>query len=137
MRATPLFVIMLFICSCDKEHPFREKIDTLSFEVFGRTLFKTPDSLTTKELLFDTGRLIGRDVVVEAEVLSWGEHDTHIVVKDKFGRLLVVTTQLKSLDKYRKQAVPKSLKIMGTVEREKKGLPFILAKAIKPEGVGI
>lgn len=121
-----------FLGGCQDKLPVSQAIDRRVFEHFGSTLFSDPDLMTTKELHFDTGRHLGREVVVEGSVLDLGEHGTHIVVKDDFGRLLVVTTDIGGVsnDMLIKENQP--LRVLGVVERGKKGLPYIYARAIKP-----
>ena len=119
------------LSACEGSEDLLERVDKYSFQFIGSTLFSQADELTTKELHFDTGRLLGKDVVVVGKVLSWGELGTHLVVKDEYGRLLVVTTHLEEPRKYQQEKGQADIKILGTVERGKKGLPFIFAKSIK------
>lgn len=51
-------------------------------------------------------------------------------MRDTAGRMLVVLTQVVDAEKTLAEPSPKRLKVLGTVERGKKGLPYILAKAV-------
>lgn len=126
-----MFGLFSSLSSCNSGHPWLKEVDYFSFNLIGSTVFTNPDELTTKELHFDTGRLLGKEVIIQGSVITWGEFGTHLVVKDEYGRLLVVTTSLKESKSFGSDIKPGRLKILGTVERGKKGLPFIFAKSIK------
>ena len=129
MKSWGLVVFLAWLpMSCKGE--FSDWVDTAGFVYLGTTVMTDTDTLTTKELHFDTGRLIGRKVIVEGEVLAWGEHSTHIVVKDGYGRLLVVTNKIPDLRHDIGKDKPERIRVLGTVERGKKGLPYLLATSI-------
>lgn len=132
---TMSFLAAIFsISGCDIEGPLVRKLDSSIFQYFGETLFSDPDHLTTKEVHFDTGRLIGKEVVLQGEVLNWGEHGTHLVLNDEFGRLLVRVTDIVGFEMTDEQKKVETLRVLGTVKRGKKGLPYLLARSIKPVG---
>jgi hypothetical protein len=126
-------VLALLLSGCHfKRSSLTVEVDKLSFELAGGTLFSEPSQVTTKEIHFDTGSLAGQDVIVEGEVQTTGKYFTHLVVNDEFGRMLVVLTQVEGAESFLLNHKPKHLKVWGTVERGKKGLPYVLAKALTP-----
>lgn len=124
-------IASLFLISCDKGREIKRDLDYLSFRVIGGTLFEKPNIVTTKELHFDTGRMIGREVIIEGKISDVGKYDTYLVLSDDVGRMLVVLTHIEEAGDILSRAKGGQLKVLGTVERGKKGLPYILAKSIK------
>lgn len=131
LRGLPRFfaaiTLMIGIAGCSK---LGERIDRFAFESFGGTLVSSPKEVTVKEIHLDNGMLLGKKIIVEAAVVSIGEHSTHVVVADHSARLLVVTTELANAPELLENAKPKSFRVLGTLERGKKGLPYVLASAI-------
>jgi hypothetical protein len=118
--------------SCQKIQGLKDDIDVTSFAWTGGTVFGEPFQVTTKQLHFDTGDLFGKDVILEGDILERGESSTHLVMADPDGRILVVLTAVD--DSYRllgEQAINR-VKILGRLERGKKGLPYLLAKSVRP-----
>lgn len=107
-----------------------ERIDRFAFESFGGTLISSPLEVTVKEIHLDNGKLLGQKIIVHGAVVNVGEHATHLVVADESARLLVVTTNLTDASDVLRDNNLKSFSVMGTLERGKKGLPYVLAKAI-------
>ncbi|MFW7378050.1 MAG: hypothetical protein ACOH5I_04520 [Oligoflexus sp.] len=126
-----LIFISLTLVSCDKGYKLRRNLDYLSFQMVGGTVFEKPNSVTTKELHFDTGRMIGREVVIEGKIVDLGKFDTYLVLSDGVGRMLIVLTHIEEAGDILTRSKNRQLKVLGTVERGKKGLPYILAKSIK------
>lgn len=102
------------------------------FRGFGGTLFSTPSKVSMKEVHLDNGTLLGAEIIVEGEVVNTGKYTTHLVLNDETARMLVVLTGIADADLTLKDKKPKMLRILGTVERGKKGFPFIQAKALNP-----
>jgi hypothetical protein len=132
VSAFPIWVLILLIFACSACNNFSERVDRLAFESFGGTLLSSPKEVTVKEIHLDNGKLLGKKVIVQAAVVEVGEHATHLVVADSAARLLIVTTMLTNAPELLEKANPKSFRVLGTVERGKKGLPYVLAKAITP-----
>lgn len=118
-----------FLSSCEPAK-IKEQIDLQWFSRLGETLFDSTHTITTKELHLDSGALLGHRIIFEGEVISKGEYDTYVLMKDSAGRMLVVLTEVVDAEKTLAEPMPKRLKVFGTVERGKKGLPYILAKAV-------
>lgn len=117
--------------SCQKIQGLKDDIDHVSFSWTGGTVFGEPFQVTTKQLHFDTGDLFGKDVILEGDILERGDLSTHLVMADQEGRMLVVLTGVD--DSYRILDLSVNyVKILGRLERGKKGLPYLLAKAVRP-----
>ena len=125
-------LLVSLISGCHLKSSMTSEIDNVSFEMAGGTVFSEPSQVTTKEIHFDTGTLAGRDVIVEGEIQVTGKYFTHLVLHDEFGRMLVVLTEVEGAEGFLSKKRPKHLKVWGTVERGKKGLPYVLAKALTP-----
>jgi hypothetical protein len=91
--------------------------------------------VTIKQLHFDTGELFGKDVILEGDVRERGEAGTHLVLTDSEGQMLVVLTQIDDSHRVVDQRDVQSLRVLGRLERGKKGLPYVLAKAITPSSL--
>lgn len=127
-----LLPILLFVGVVSCKAQIKEELDYFVYDKSGFTVFSEPKVVNTKDLHIESGVDVGESVVVEGEVVSWGEYKTHFVLNDKFGSLLVVTTDLPHLDKIAEFEGGKvKVKVLGVVERGKKGLPFVQAKVLK------
>lgn len=130
-RVWVTLALCLGISGCEPAQ-LKEKIDREWFAYVGETLFEDTHHITTKELHLDSGAMLGRKIIFEGEVVSKGQYDTYVLMRDSAGRMLVVLTQVIGAEKTLSEPVPKRLKVLGTVERGKKGLPYILAQAMTP-----
>ncbi len=125
-------VISLFILSgCSGWVPLSSRLDAVFFGLVGGTVFSDPYKVTTKQLHFDTGELFGKDVIFEGFVTEKGELSTYVVVRDEDGRMLVVLSQVDDAYKTLDRGDVNYIRVLGRLERGKKGLPYILAKAIR------
>ena len=125
-----ILVLSLSMSSCGSIDSLTRRADYYSFRVTGGTLFSKPNLVTTKELHFDTGRLLGREVILEGRIEEIGKYLTYIVISDESGRMLVVLTNIENLDPGFSEKKVQIIKVLGSVERGKKGLPYILASSI-------
>lgn len=125
-----LLPVMLTGCWGGRSLP--EAVDDYSFNLTGGTVFSDPSQVTTKELHFDTGHLMGKEVILEGSIVSTGKYFTHLVMNDDSGRMLVVLTHLEKAEDLLKDKELDRVKVLGTVERGKKGLPYILARSLTP-----
>ena len=74
--------------------------------------------------------MLGEDVILKGKLTAMGEHSTHMVVEDGLGRILVVLTDLADITWVKNKKESESVLVLGTVEKGKKGLPFINANSI-------
>lgn len=135
MRRSPCWLLglcmMALHAGCTRLERAEEGVDRWSFGLTGGTVFSEPFQVTTKQLHFDTGKLFGQDVVLEGKIERKGEAGTHLVLSDAEGRILVVMTQLESSFRELEDPAVGGLRVLGRLERGKKGLPYLLAKAVK------
>ena len=125
-----LTFLSLVCTSCHSLQDVGQGLDTWSFAQTGGTIFGNPFQVTTKQLHFDTGELFGKDIVLEGKVEYFGAAFTHLLLADKEGKVLVVTTSLPELYKDFDKAIGPRIRILGRLERGKKGLPYLMARAV-------
>ena len=118
------------LMACQSLDEVSNGLDAWSFAHTGGTVFASPFQVTTKQLHFDTGELFGKDIILEGDVDYFGASFTHLLVSDKEGKMLVVTTDL--TDTYKDFAGVKTarVRVLGRLERGKKGLPYLLARSV-------
>lgn len=121
---------LVLLSGCFKTEEMPGRVDRWSFHRFGGTLFGNPDLLTLKEIHLDTGTLTGREVIVEGHVAEVSKHGTYLVLKDTTARLLVVLTDMEAASALLSDEKPKALRVLGTVESGKKGLPYLKARSV-------
>ena len=131
MKRSIVLILVLLTGACSQVGEIKKSIDRTSFELSGGTLFSSPATVTIKEIHFDTGKLVGLPIILEATVVEFGAHDTHVIVDDGTGRMLVVMTALSESDQYFQDSVRRPVRVLGSIERGKKGLPFVQAAAIQ------
>jgi hypothetical protein len=118
------------MASCQGGESLNQWIDYNSFSRTGGTLFSDPQKATTKQLHFDNGLLLGQEVIVEGTLVQMGKYFTHLILEDDMGKILVVMTRLDNAEALFRKAKFKRIKVLGGVERGKKGFPFISARSI-------
>jgi hypothetical protein len=121
------FVLSLALTGCTNSLQW---LDANTFGSFGTTILSDPQQVSLKEVHLDAGQLVGRTIVIEGSVVNVGKYHTHVVLADNSARMLVVLTKLHEVSDEFEHQPPKALRILGTVERGKKGLPYISAIAI-------
>lgn len=126
--------MLLGLVGCFRVDQLPAAVDGWAFFKMGGTFFVNPDALTLKEIHLDTGSLTGREVIVEGQVADVSSHGTYLVLKDETARMLVVLTEMEDAGPLLKSLQPKALRVMGTVETGKKGLPFVRARAVNQPG---
>ena len=124
-------VTFLLISGCSELSKVGTSADVRLFDRFGWTIFSNPGLVTMKEIHLDKGLLGGQSVVIEGDVVELGKYNTHMVVSDNTARMLVVLTDVYWSLKLNEQIVGKKVKILGSVEDGKKGLPFVFARSFK------
>lgn len=129
-RAIGLIPLLLLATGCWRQESVPHLVDHLSFHFIGGTLFTNPDLLTMKEIHLDNGTLTGREIIVEGRVAEVSPHGTYLVLVDDTARMMVVLTDMESGAPFLKEEKPKTLRVLGTVESGKKGLPQIRAHSL-------
>lgn len=133
-----LLAVLLTAVGCWRRETVPHLVDHVSFHFIGGTLFTNPDLLTMKEIHLDNGTLTGREIIVEGRVAEVSPHGTYLVLVDDTARMMVVLTDMESGGPLLKSEKPKTLRVLGTVESGKKGLPQIRAHSLnlmkEPQG---
>lgn len=122
-------VLIFFQMSCQKVNNVGNLIDLQLFQKFGWTMFSKPGLVTMKEIHLDKGVLAGQVIAIEGDVVELGKYRTHLVVSDNTARMLVVLTDVYEALDLSDDILGQKIKIVGTVEDGKKGLPFVMAKS--------
>ena len=131
MRNLLFFSFSMFLLSCSNVNDIPQLLDYISFEYVGGTVFSDPEEVTLKEIHLDKGSLLGQEVILRGEIINIGSYHTHMVLADSTARILVVLTEIDFIDKINEFASNgKNVKILGTIDYGKKGLPYILAKSV-------
>ena len=125
-RTSCIFLLLPTLFSCSRIDRMKTGLDYMSFRISGGTLFTEPTLVTTKEIHFDTGNLLGREVILEGKIASLGKYDTHLVVSDESGRMLVVLTHIDEASSLLQNKSSEHLRVLGTVERGKRVYPMYL-----------
>ena len=132
MRLLLALASVLVFSSCYDKLTLTSYVDRKSFEITGATIFSQPGKITTKEIHFASGNLLGREIVIEGNIVKTGKFYTHLVLTDESGRMLIVLTKIEDAEEILKGKKPDKIKVLGTIERGKKGLPYVLAKSLLP-----
>ena len=132
MRFIPLIAVILLatLGGCRKPLRITGPIDQAAFDHLGGTIFSDPEQITIKEVQLDNGVRLGQEIIIEGTVLSIGKYDTHLIVQDKTGQLLIVLTRLNPPAIMIPGFSPKQIRVLGTLERGNRGLPYIMARSI-------
>lgn len=130
MMLVALALLTASLNGCWQPEAVPHLVDHLSFRYIGGTLFTNPDLLTMKEIHLDNGTLTGREIIVEGKVAEVSPNGTYLVLVDDTARMLVVLTDLESVGPLLATEKPKTLRVLGTVESGKKGLPQIRAHSV-------
>ncbi|MDA9951579.1 hypothetical protein N9D31_03285 [Oligoflexaceae bacterium] len=128
-----LLVAQALLFSCERNVSVADSVDSFLFSVYGGTVFEKPPKVGLKEIHLDDGRLQGKRLVVEGHIESIGDHFSYVVISDRSARMLILLSQILDADESLK-AKPGSklnLRVLGTVYKGKKGLPYIAAESLK------
>ena len=104
-------------------------IDLNSFSWIGSTLFADPPTVSMKEVHLESTLLLGREVIVEGKVIELGDFGTYLVLADEGARMLVVITEIGELELRPEDIGQANIRVLGSVNNGKKGLPYIQARA--------
>ncbi len=106
-------------------------IDRVFFQWTGKTVLRGSQLLSLKQIHLG---VIGRKknlTLVRGEVDFVDELGTYLVVKDPTTKLVVDITQLKIAEAKHRRDIRGSVEIIGTVDREHRGLPSLRAKGLR------
>ena len=119
------------LSSCSNTMSLGESIDSLLFKFFGGTLIEKPNKISLKEIHLDDGRLQGKKIVVEGQINSVGDHFSYVIISDHSARMLILLNRIldadEILNKKERVRAHNQLRVLGTIYKGKKGLPYISA----------
>jgi len=96
-----------------------------------RLFFTRAKLATIKEIHLDNGTLMQTPVLVEGTVLEIGNHQTYFILGDETAKLIVLLTDLDTGWEIVQGMNTKTVKVLGSVEMRRRGIPVVKARAIK------
>lgn len=134
LKLIVILSLLSLVTSCLIESGIRSAQNSISTRQFSVSdSFAKP--ITAKELHLDTGKLTNIAVSVEGQILATGDQFTHLLLSDDSGRILVQLTKLPNIEEFFRRFKPSRIKVIGVLERGKKGLPFLMADTVKQVGI--
>ena len=131
MRAVSCLVLMLVMSGCSAGDDMNQYFNRLNFSLTGGSFFSDASEVSVKQVLLDNGTLLGREVILEGELVDAGDFATHMIVKDNSGQLLVLLTDVDKIIRNIKEVeASEVVRVLGTVERGQMGLPYLGAISV-------
>jgi hypothetical protein len=131
-----LLLVVFFLISlsgCIGDESPANTLDRAIFSRYGRFIFSSYRPLTLKEIHLGLEELRGQKVLIEGRVVDTGKHHTHFVLEDDSARMLVVLTQYPNILPDIGSRNGKNIRVLGVVGNGKKGLPVVMASAIRTQ----
>ncbi len=126
-----ILILIMILSGCQAEGGVKQYLNRLNFNLTGGSFFSDASEVKVKQVLLDNGTLLGREVIVEGLLVDAGDFATHLIIKDKTGQMLVLLTDVDNiLRKIDAISQKKIIRVLGTVERGKLGLPYLGAVAV-------
>lgn len=129
------FVGMTFLLmassACVGDESIINTLDRAMFSRYGTFIFSSYRPLTLKEIHLGLEELRGQKVLVEGTVFEAGKHQTYFIMEDDSARMLVVLTKFPNILPDLGARNGKTVKVLGIVGNGKKGLPVVMASAIR------
>ncbi|MEY4631697.1 MAG: hypothetical protein RIQ81_1817 [Pseudomonadota bacterium] len=137
MKSRFIAAALLSVClgGCVADESPINTLDRAIFSRYGRFIFSSYRPLTLKEIHLGLEELRGQKVMIEGRVVDTGKHHTHFVLEDESARMLVVLTQYPNVLPDIGSRNGKTVKVLGVVGNGKKGLPVVMASAIRSQEV--
>ncbi len=127
-----LFCIFLHISCVKRELGFFEIVDNYFFRNYGETYFEHTNQVLIKDILLSSPSTNNQMVIVEGQVVEISPNYTYLILKDETASLLISLTQLSSYSEFLESKPNQKFKIVGKIERGKKGLPVLNTRSIHP-----
>lgn len=124
-------VLFLLVTGCFSTQTVMEEFDLLGFRLLGRALLSDTNFVRLKEVHLNNDALRGNPVIVAGKLQELGAHNTYLILVDSSAKLVVKLTDLTL--SVRQGLTPENgkLKVLGMVDINSRGHPFILAKAVR------
>ncbi len=130
-RRLVLFLMASFLTACSDGGSILRSIDSWVFGKYGSTLFERPEEVTQiRGVHLGLDNLGQNSIVIQGLVEEASPNGTYVVISDQSGRLLVVLSQLALEEQGAIGLKNKTLRVLGTLESGKKGLPYLKARAM-------
>jgi hypothetical protein len=123
--------LLFCLSGCSGSGNLWRDFDSWIFAKYGKTIFVKPEELTVRGVHLGTGEVTSSDVVIEGRITDVSEHGTYFVLFDDVGRLLVVLSEMGTDVPIGAFEQSGSIRVLGSIESGKKGLPFLRARAIR------
>ncbi len=119
------------LTSCVGDESLVNTLDRAVFSRFGSFVFSSYTPITLKEIHLGLEELRGKKVLVEGQVIETGKHHTFFIMEDNSARMLVVLTRYPNILPDLGTRNGKKVRVLGIVGNGKKGLPVVMASAIR------
>ncbi|MBM4251151.1 MAG: hypothetical protein FJ146_04220 [Deltaproteobacteria bacterium] len=130
-RQQMLFFVSCLLGGCTGGGKIWQELDAWVFERYGSTVFERPEEVALiRGVHLGLDNLSRSSVIIQGLVEEASPNGTYVVISDQSGRLLVVLSQLALENESTAGLRKKMLRVLGTVESGKKGLPFVRARAM-------
>lgn len=135
IRFFSLMVLWIaLLTGCVGDESVVNTLDRAFFSRTGRFLFSSYSPVTMKEIHLGLEELRGKKVSIEGRVVEAGKHQTFFVMEDDSARMLVVLTRYPNILPDLATRNGKSVRVLGIVGNGKRGLPVVMASAIRTTG---
>ena len=134
MTRAGLFLAMILLsltASCIGDESLVNSLDRAVFSRSGKFLFSSYAPITLKEIHLGLEELRGKKVLIEGKVVEAGKHHTFFVMEDDSAQMLVVLTRFPNILPDLGTRQGKNVRVLGIVGNGKKGLPVVMASAIR------
>jgi|LauGreDrversion4_2_1035121.scaffolds.fasta_scaffold00381_2 hypothetical protein len=130
-RRLVLFLVACLLSACSDGGNVWRALDAWVFGNYGSTLFERPEEVPLiRGVHLGLDNLGQSSVIIQGLVEEASPNGTYVVISDQSGRLLVVLSQLALEQQSAMGLKSKTLRVLGTVESGKKGLPYLRARAM-------
>jgi hypothetical protein len=127
-------LLLASLTGCVGDESMINTLDRAFFSRTGRFLFSSYSSVTMKEIHLGLEELRGKKVSIEGRVIEAGKHQTFFIMEDDSARMLVVLTRYPNVLPDLGTRNGKIVRVLGIVGNGKKGLPVVMASAIRNVG---
>lgn len=129
-----LGLLVMSLTGCVGDESLVNTLDRAFFSRTGRFLFSSYSPVTMKEIHLGLEELRGKKVSIEGRVVESGKHQTFFIMEDDSARMLVVLTRYPNVLPDLGSRNGKIVRVLGIVGNGKKGLPVVMASAIRTVG---
>lgn len=133
-KFTCLIAALLFgVMGCGGNSSLQQKANNFWFSFFGNTLGSNVREFALRELHLNVDSFLGKSIIVSGKLVEFGDHRTYAVIADSSSKLLVSLVKIGSGGEDvadLKMESGKEIRVLGTLEVGKRGLPIVVASAV-------